>query len=156
MIAPLLFAVIGGNKMFCQRYCGRRLLFMKLGAENKWSRNVLPPQFMLSKNFRYAVLCLFVLTFANVLWQTYLVFADVRSIKEFINILYVFTLPWNWSYANVSVPNWILQFSYGFYSLMLSSTCVGLIVMYFYKPRTWCSFCPMGTMTQDICRIRKK
>ena len=27
-------------------------------------------------------------------------------------------------------------------------------VMYFYKPRSWCAFCPMGTMTQGICQIK--
>ena len=23
-----------------------------------------------------------------------------------------------------------------------------------YKPRTWCTFCPMGTMTQSICKLK--
>ena len=23
-----------------------------------------------------------------------------------------------------------------------------------FKPRTWCSFCPMGTMTQMICKVK--
>lgn len=38
--------------------------------------------------------------------------------------------------------------------LMLTSTLIGLIVMILYKERTWCSFCPMGTMTQGICKIK--
>ena len=25
-----------------------------------------------------------------------------------------------------------------------------------YKPRTWCAFCPMGTMTQGICKLKDK
>lgn len=54
----------------------------------------------------------------------------------------------------LTVPLWITQFSFGFYSLMLTSTLIGLIVMLLYKPRTWCSFCPMGTMTQKICEIK--
>ena len=33
---------------------------------------------------------------------------------------------------------------------------IGLIVMVFFKPRTWCAFCPMGTMTQMICKIKNK
>ncbi|MGN0752602.1 MAG: 4Fe-4S binding protein [Christensenellales bacterium] len=24
------------------------------------------------------------------------------------------------------------------------------------KPRTWCAFCPMGTMTQAICKLRNR
>ena len=26
--------------------------------------------------------------------------------------------------------------------------------MVLYRPRTWCAFCPMGTMTQGICQVR--
>ena len=29
-------------------------------------------------------------------------------------------------------------------------------VMVLYKPRTWCAFCPMGTMTQGICKLKNK
>ena len=29
-------------------------------------------------------------------------------------------------------------------------------VMVLYKPRTWCAFCPMGTMTQGICKLKIK
>ena len=41
-------------------------------------------------------------------------------------------------------------------SLMLTSLLIGLIVMVLYKPRTWCAFCPMGTMTQSICKLKNK
>ena len=33
---------------------------------------------------------------------------------------------------------------------------IGLVVNMLFKPRTWCSFCPMGTMTQMICKIKAK
>ena len=46
------------------------------------------------------------------------------------------------------------QIGFGFYSLMLTSLLLGLIVMVLYKPRTWCTFCPMGTMTQGICKLK--
>ena len=53
-----------------------------------------------------------------------------------------------------TLADWVVQFSFGFYSLMLTSLLLGLIVMVLYKPRTWCTFCPMGTMTQDICKLK--
>ena len=28
------------------------------------------------------------------------------------------------------------------------------LVMMLWRPRTWCTFCPMGTMTQIICRLK--
>ena len=39
---------------------------------------------------------------------------------------------------------------------MLTSLLLGLIVMVLYKPRTWCAFCPMGTMTHGICKLKNK
>ena len=39
---------------------------------------------------------------------------------------------------------------------MPTSLLLGLIVMVLYKPRTWCAFCPMGTMTQGICKLKNK
>ena len=46
------------------------------------------------------------------------------------------------------------QFAFGFYSLMLTSTLIGILVMLIFKPRSWCVFCPMGTMTQLISKIK--
>ena len=57
------------------------------------------------------------------------------------------------TYTAGMVPDWVAQYSFGFYSLMLTSLLLGLIMMVLYKPRSWCTFCPMGTMTQGICKL---
>ena len=36
------------------------------------------------------------------------------------------------------------------------NNCPLWAVMVLYKPRTWCAFCPMGTMTQGICKLKNK
>ena len=38
--------------------------------------------------------------------------------------------------------------------VMLTSTLLGIITMILFKPRSWCIYCPMGTMTQLICKAR--
>ena len=55
-----------------------------------------------------------------------------------------------------TVPSGVTQFAFGFYSVMLTSTVLGLITMVLYKPRSWCVYCPMGTMTQLICKVKDK
>ena len=35
-----------------------------------------------------------------------------------------------------------------------NSTVLGLITMVLFKPRSWCVYCPMGTMTQLVCKAR--
>ena len=51
-------------------------------------------------------------------------------------------------------PLWMSQFAFGFYSVMLTSTILGLATMVLFRPRSWCVYCPMGTMTQMICKAR--
>ena len=35
---------------------------------------------------------------------------------------------------------------------IIGVTVLGLVTMVLLKPRSWCVYCPMGTMTQLICR----
>jgi len=94
--------------------------------------------------------------FANIIFQTYLVASGAESLREVVKLFWSIKVPWGWAYTQGLFPDWVAQFSFGFYSLMLTSTLIGLVLMLFFRPRTWCTFCPMGTMTQGICKIKMK
>ena len=94
--------------------------------------------------------------FGIMLFQTYLVAAGAESLREALKLLWTIRVPWGWTYEAGTVSDWIAQFAFGFYSLMLTSTIIGLAVMALFKPRTWCTFCPMGTMTQMICKLKAR
>ena len=153
-LVPLFIAIFGGGKAFCNRYCGRGQLLQQLGGTMKLSRCAKAPRFLASKGFRYGFLAFFLTMFSNMLFQTYLVASGARNLTESIKLLWTFRVPWNWAYTAGTVSDWIVQFSFGFYSIMLTSTIIGLAVMALFKPRTWCTFCPMGTMTQAICKLK--
>ena len=155
-LLPLFLAIFGGNKYFCNHLCGRGQLFSKLGTDLKCSRCKPTPRWMSSKWFRYGFLLFFLTMFGNMVFQTYLVAAGTSSLREAIKLFWTFRVPWGWAYTAGTVTDWVAQFSFGFYSLMLTSLLIGLIVMVLYKPRTWCAFCPMGTMTQGICKLKNK
>ena len=155
-MVPLFVAIIGGNKAFCNRYCGRGQLFQQIGGCMKCSRNHPTPKWMASKYFRYGFLVFFLSMFGSMLFQTYLVASGANSLTEAIKLLWLFRVPWGWAYTAGTVADWVAKFGFGFYSLMLTSTIIGLVVMALFKPRTWCSFCPMGTMTQMICKMKAK
>ena len=53
------------------------------------------------------------------------------------------------------VAPWIAQFAFGFFGVMLTSTVLGLVTMILFRPRSWCVYCPMGTMTQGICQLKQ-
>lgn len=37
-----------------------------------------------------------------------------------------------------------------FWNIILVTTVIGVILSFIYAPRTWCSFCPMGTLSSWI------
>lgn len=155
-LLPIFLAAFGGNKFFCNHLCGRGQLFNKLGGELKCSRSKPAPKWLRSKFFRYGFLVFFLVMFGNIIFQTWLVGSGAENLREAIKLFWTFRVPWGWTYTEGTVAPWVAQFSFGFYSLMLTSLLIGLIAMLLYRPRTWCAFCPMGTMTQSICKIKNQ
>lgn len=151
---PLLVAIIGGNKAYCNRFCGRGQLLGLLGGKLKLSRNAPPPRFLRSKWFRYGFLAFFMTMFGLMLFSTYKVFAGA-PLREAVTLLWVFKLPWQWAEVGMVAP-WMAQFAFGFFGVMMTSTVLGLVTMVLFRPRSWCVYCPMGTMTQGICKIKQK
>lgn len=152
---PLGISAFGGGKAYCSRYCGRGQLFTLLGGRFGLSRKKAPPRFLYSKAFRYGFLIFFLVMFGQMLWSTYLVFAGAQTLRQAVTLLWSFRLPWHWANPTVGAPLWAAQFAFGFYSVMLTSTLLGVVTMALFKPRSWCVYCPMGTMTQLICKAKK-
>ena len=151
---PLGIALAKGTKGYCNRYCGRGQLFSLLGGRLGLSRKRDIPAWMKSKGFRYGFLAFFLVMFFQMLWVTCLVFAGTRELGQAVTLLWTFRLPWQWAYHGTLFSPGVAQFAFGFYSVMLTSTLLGLVTMVLFKPRSWCVYCPMGTMTQLVCRAR--
>lgn len=153
-LLPLLMALFSGNKLYCNRYCDRGQFLQLLGGRMQLSRNKPTPHWMRTKTFRCGFLIFFFVMFFQMLFVTYLVASEATGLQEIVKLFWIFKLPWHWAYHGTVLPLWMVQFAFGFYSMMLTSTLIGLIVMVLYKPRTWCVFCPMGTTTQLICKSK--
>ena len=152
MMTPLMMAIIGGNKSYCGKYCGKGQLFGLIGSKLSLKRN--PFRVLRSKWFRYSFLAFFMTMFGLMLYSVYSVFAGAELSKT-VTLLWTFQVPWHW--VNISfVPAWAARFAFGFYGTMLTSTILGLATMFIFRPRTFCVYCPMGTMTQGICLLKKK
>ena len=151
---PLIQSAVTGNKGYCHRYCGRGQLFGLLGGKFRLSRGKTMPRWMVSRGFRYGFLAFFLTMFFVMLWNTALVFAGAEDLKQVVTLFWTFRVPWHWAYHGTLFSPGVAQFAFGFYSVMLTSTLLGLLTMLLFKPRSWCIYCPMGTMTQLICRLR--
>lgn len=153
-ILPLGIAIVKGDKSYCNTYCGRGKLFNLIGGKFGLSRRVKPLKFLSSKWFRYGFLIFFMTMFGLMLYNTYLVFSGA-PLRESVTLLWVFKLPWHWTNTS-TVPPGVAQFAFGFYGVMLTSTVLGLVTMVLFRPRSWCIYCPMGTMTQGICALKHR
>lgn len=152
---PLIFAVAGKGKTYCNRYCDRGQFLDLLGKRFGISRRLVLPRWIRSKAFRYGFLAFFMAMFVNMLVVTWLVFTGAQELGTTVQLLWTFQLPWHWAYP-VAVAPGVAQFAFGFYGVMLTSTVIGLFMMVLFRPRSWCVFCPMGTMTQLISSARAK
>ena len=112
------------------------------------------PAWMKSSWFRYGFLVFFFIMFFIMLYNTYLVFAGISDMKEVVTLLWTVKVPWHWAYHGTVFSQGVAQFAFGFYSVMMTSTILGLLTMVIFKPRSWCVYCPMGSLTQLICRIK--
>ena len=153
-IVPLVISIVKGNKAYCNKYCGRGQLFDILGNKLRLSRKKDMPGFMKSNIFRYGFLIFFMTMFANMLFVTFLVFEGTNDLRQVVTLFWTFKVPWKFAYHGTLFAPWVAQFAFGFYSMMLTSTLLGMITMLLFKPRSWCVYCPMGTMTQGICGLK--
>ncbi|MGL5348666.1 MAG: 4Fe-4S binding protein [Peptostreptococcaceae bacterium] len=154
-LIPLGISLAGKGKAYCNNYCGRGQLLDIMGDKLRLSRYKDIPTFLKSKWFRYSFLAFFMTMFMNMIFNTFLVFKGTTELKEVITVLWTFKLPWQWIDTSMVSP-WIAQFAFGFFSIMVTSTILGIVTMLLYKPRSWCTYCPMGTMTQLISKAKYK
>lgn len=145
MITPVLIAVFMGTKAYCNKYCGRGQLYQLFGGKLKLSRNVNPPRFLRARWFRYSFLVLFAVKFTMMIYASY----TALSGAEQAALSWVLKRPWD-----LANSPFALQVASSIYMAMLATTVFGVLTMILFKPRSWCVYCPMGTMTQEICRLR--
>lgn len=90
---PLIISVLKGTKGYCNRYCGRGQLFSILGGRFGLSRKKYIPKWMKSKWFRHGFLIFFFTMFFQMLWNTYLVFAGTKDLRQIVTLLWTFKAP---------------------------------------------------------------
>lgn len=148
MITPVLIALFFGTKSYCNKYCGRGQLYQRLGGVLKISRNVKPPRFLRARWFRYAFLVLFAAKFGMMIHASYTALTASANVGEG-SWSWLFERPWE-----LTNSPFAMEIASSIYMAMLATTVLGVLTMLLFKPRSWCVYCPMGTMTQEICRVR--
>ena len=152
-ITPLVMALTTGKKLWCNRYCPRASLLKK--ALSRISLGLKAPNWLYKPATRQGVLTFFCLNLMMATMSTVMVSMDrlppIDAVRFLMFIQVPIELP---QLITLAVPDVITHIGYRIFSIMFSSTVVGLILGLLYKPRTWCAICPVQTVTQMIITPR--
>lgn len=155
LILPFVFVIKNREKTWCKFYCPRSNLFNRVFSIIGLNRSA--PKWLVNGKGRRVMLIYFLVNLTMICLSTLMVFLDKREPMEKVKFLIAFQLPWKMpNLLNVGImPNWAVHLGFRIYSMMFSTIIIGLLVGFFYRARTWCSICPMGTLTNVALEKQK-
>ena len=151
MTIPFVLLAKDKKKTWCQGNCPRANLFSTLfNRRAKSSRKT--PKWLVHGNAKWIVLVYFSLNLFVLVMSTIMVFKGRVSAIENVRFLFAFRLPWNMpNLIDIGAfPSWSVHLSFRLYSMMFTTTVIGLILAWYYKPRTWCTICPVNTVSDLV------
>jgi hypothetical protein len=148
LILPFILLAKNKRKTWCQDYCPRANLFGVL-FRNRSITGKAGPNWLIRGKAKWFVLGYFIFNLFVLTMSTFMVFMGKRAPVEQIRFLIAFRLPWNIpQLINFgSFPDWTAHLSFRVYSMMLTTTILGLLLAWIFKPRTWCTVCPINTIS---------
>ena len=151
MAIPFILLARYKKKVWCSTYCPRASLLMKTGTTKKARR--IPLQFS-NGTLKKAMLWYFGLNLLFITGSTIQVAMGNMASMEYIRLFIAIPLVPLPQLVAVEAPSAILHLSYRLYSMMLSSTILGIALSQIYRPRIWCAICPVGTLSHELLRQR--
>jgi hypothetical protein len=145
------------KKTYCQGYCPRANLYTRVGkTSSKYSKKT--PLYLIKGNMKWIMLFYFGISLFFITMSTIRVSSGLMPPMEKLRFLIFFRVPFE-IIQLIEVENvlpWILHLSYRFYSMMMTTTLIGLILALVYKPKTWCVICPIATISDAYLDFNKK
>lgn len=156
MITPFILLFKTHKKIWCQNYCPRSSLYTACGKLKKISKK--SPLFFAKGNIKWIILLYFSISLLLIIISTVKVgmgmLEPAKNLKFLMIVPIPFSLPQFIQFSNVTP--WLTHFAYKFYSMMMTTTILGLILAILYKPRTWCTICPISTLSQVYLNTKKE
>ncbi len=156
MILPFILLFKDKKKSWCQHYCPRASLFSKL-FKNRSSFGQKGIEWLIKGKVKWLVLGyfafnLFVLTMSTIMVSK----GRIMPIEE-IRFLMAFKIPFDLPqilFGNIGA-DWAIHLSFRLYSMMFTTTVIGLVLGWLFKPRTWCAICPINTVSTLVLNKAK-
>lgn len=149
MVLPLVLLFLDKRKTWCQGFCPRASLYTTCGKLTaKHSRKT--PLFFIKGNMKWIMLAYFGVSLFIIIMSTIKVASGSISSMNYLRFLLMIPLtgemPQLIEFTNITP--WVTHLSYRFYSMMMTTTFLGFLLALIYKPRTWCTICPIATISE--------
>ena len=150
-LLPFVILKRTGKKLWCQRYCPRAHLLTKILG--KISLNLKIPKTFKDGSGKRFLLTYFCINMVMASMSTASVLFGGAPPMAYVRFLMFFKAPFILpQLITLPLSPAILHMSYRLYSIMFTSTILGLILGVLFKPRTWCTVCPIQTLTTEYIK----
>ncbi len=143
-ILPFYFYFKYKDKIWCKYICPRSGFFTKIISKVNLGKK--SPKWLISKNTKYGVLAYFMIFMLFAVVTTVMVAFELRVPSQQVKFLVIFKVPFLQIFE-FHINDWMTNLSYSIYSMLLTSTTVGIVLGIIFKPKTWCVVCPINTLT---------
>lgn len=149
LILPFVLLYKDKKKTWCQNYCPRSKLY-KVLFTGKSLTSKAGPDWLVNGKGKWILLAYFCFNLFVITMSTFRVFMGLMEPLERIRFLIAFILPWQVPQLLTigAVPDWVLHLSFRIYSMMFTTTVLGLVLGWLFLPRTWCRVCPINTISE--------
>lgn len=148
MSIPFILLAKHRRKVWCHHYCPRASLTTIAGTPKERWKSV--PKMFTDGYLRRLLLWYFGLNLLFITGSTVQIAIGSMDSMPYIRLFIAIPL---WSLpqlVEIAAPDWLVHLSYRFYSMMLSSTILGLVFARIWRPRAWCAVCPVGTLSNKL------
>ncbi|MBE0450994.1 MAG: 4Fe-4S binding protein [Clostridia bacterium] len=147
MVTPFIMAARSGKRPWCTTpYCPRAHFFNRF--LNRYSLKKKAPEGLFSEKTKQLVLRLFCINLFFAGMSTLMVYLGRLEPMIYLRFLMAFPMPFDLpQLLELNLPQFLVHASYRLYSIMLTSTIIGVGLGLIFKPRTWCGICPIQTLT---------
>jgi 4Fe-4S binding domain len=152
MALPFILVYKNRKQTWCRGACPRADLLSRMGK--RFGANNKAPRWLLGAKAKKGVLTYFCMNLMFATASTFAVSEGMMDPIDKVRFLIVFEFPWSLpqmvQFAGIS--DTLLHFSYRLYSIMFTSTVIGVTLSLFFKPKSWCAICPVNTMTAGVLK----
>ncbi len=156
MTFPFILIAKTKQKTWCHNYCPRASLTNQTGKIHKHWRKL--PLMFTDGYLRKVLLWYFGLNLLFIIGSTARIATGAMEAMDYIRLFIAIPLPGPLPQIiqlPQQLPPWLIHLSYRLYSMMLSSTLLGIALSIIYRPRAWCTICPVGTLSNTLVKKRK-